>query len=384
VRGRFAGGALIAFVAAAAAACAGRGAEVVERPRASGPTPEEQARRNRYQLELEGMSAYHGLDPRQHAAATPASVQEIMPTSPVVLPPVRPRLRGDALVLADLALDRGDPLDAAAQLRAWIGGRDPATTGYANVRLADAYLALGQIDRATAALTSAVRAPDTEWYALTRLADLRVPEFGALAVTRQLTLMAPSRANDIEDYIIARAPRADVDELLVRKVERAPNTEASCGFAIAAVTHGARRIPHGVSERCRIEVARAIHAATGEPWLDERNPARRALEANRASWFTLLSSPAQTPGAWLAIAERYVEAKALATTPADSELASRSAGTALVNVLRVAWAGPRLSDDDRRRFDAVADALAPDDRKRITYLLRTQPVHAPRPQPEAP
>jgi tetratricopeptide (TPR) repeat protein len=367
--GRLTGGVVLACAGAAtlAASCAASRPEPLERPRADGLTAAEEARRNRIELALERMSAYRDdLDPRQPAISTPALLHEALPPVPPVLPPVRPRPRVDALELADLALYRGDPLDAAAQYRAWISGRDLATTGYAHVQLARAYVALGQTDRAAAAFAAASRAPDTEWYALVQLAELRLPTFGPVAVAEQLTRMIPSRVDDIENYLIARASSEEMATLLMRKVERIPRHAAVCAYALAAVHRGVHRVPLGVDDTCRIEVDRAIHIALGEPWLDERNLARRLLWAERLRWATASSPAVAVPETWLAVAERYRYAMEVATEPADRELASRSAATALVNVARLANLGVRVSDEELARFDAVAADLAADDRRRVT------------------
>jgi hypothetical protein len=362
--------------AATVAACAARAAEPVERPRAKGLTAAEVTRRNEHYKLLVAVGTYGpALDPRQPARATPTVMTEEMPPAPVVLPPVRPRTRGDALALADLALQRGDALDAAAQYRALLDRGDVAIAGYVNVQLAHAYLALRDVDRAYGALRAAIRSPDTAWYALAELATLEVRTYAPISVLQELAPLLPPRAADLENLLIQLAKPEEVARVLEAKVERDRRDEHACGYALAAIARGSNRDRYGLGSVCETELARAVAVRNGALWVDTRNATRRILADNMNVW--------RTTGAnarvWLETAEGAEYAMSLAQSDADAALASRTATAALANVLRSLFDGDTLDDDAHRRFDIVVEMLAPADQRIIANLLSIPP-----PQPGAP
>ena len=350
-------------VAACLAACAGRATapEPLVRPRAAanGLTAAEEAARNRHMLLLEGLGRFGAhMDPRQPAGATPSLVAPVMPPAPVVLPLVRPRLRDDALVLADVALARGDALDAAAQYRALLARRDRAIAGYVNVRLASAYLAMGDVRRADAALRDAVRSPDAAWYAVVQLALLRLRTQSPSVVLGELSTLLPSRVGDLENLLVhvtLVADPAGAAEVLAAKAARDVSDPRACGYVLAAIARGhAGRAPY-IDARCAPEVERAYAMAYRHTWLDPRNPSRRLLGENLETWHAATAT--KDPGAWLAIAERAVEAMEVAQTDDDTRLASITAATALTNVLRLWFDGILVDEAQLDRFRDLVDAL---------------------------
>lgn len=369
-----------------AAACGARAPEPVERPRASGLTPAAEARENQRLAELRRISRFHPLlDPRQPPAQTPQLVQEAMPPSAVVLPPVRPRMRGDALELADRAFQRGDALDAAAQYRALLDRRDPDIAGYVNVQLAQAYLALGAIDKATWALYEAARSPDVAWYAIAQLAALRVQTLSAMTVRHQLAPLLPSRIDDLENLLIQLARPEEVPELLVAKVQRNPHDPQACGYALSAIARGATHGFNGMGGPCAAELSRAIAIADHQLWLDTRNPSRRLLGANLELW---TRSPGdRNPSTWLGAAERAVLAIEAAQNDEDTTLASLNSVLALANVARLSREGVALDGAAIARLRAVYDALPEKWRRNVYSYVFDDPQlseHVPPPQPEAP
>jgi hypothetical protein len=368
--------AAVVVAAVVVAACGARAPEPVERPRANGPTAAEEARRNEHYKLLVAVGTYGpALDPRQPARATPTAMTEEMPPVPVVLPPARPRTGGDALALADLALERGDALDAAAQYRALLDRGDVAIAGYVNVQLAHAYLDLRDVDRAYGALRAAIRSPDTAWYALAELATLEVRLYAPVSVLQQLAPLLPTRADDLENLLIQLAKPDEVASVLEAKVLRNPRDEHACGYALAAIARGSNREQYGLGSVCETELARAVAVRDGALWLDTRNATRRLLGANLEAW----RATGADARAWLEIAQRAEDAMSLAQSDADVALASRTAAAALANVLRSLFNGDTLDDGARRRFDIIVEQLAPADQRIIANLLSIR-----LPQPGAP
>jgi hypothetical protein len=377
----------------ASAACVARAPEPVERPRAEGPPPAVRAKQNQRIAELAGVSAFHWLlDPRQPPGQTPQLVPEALPPAPFVRPPVRPHVRGDALHLADLALHRGDALDAAAQYRALLERRDPAIAGYVNVQLAQAYLALGDVDRATRSLAAAVHADDTAWYALAQLASLRVRGEHATTVLKQLAPLLPSRVDDLENLLVQLAAPGDVGDVLAAKVRRNPRDPYACGYALAAIARGADQRLY-VDAACAPELERAEAMARREPWLDTRNPCRRLLAANVALWQTEPGN--RDPALWLDAADRAVHAIALAQDDADTKVASLNAVFALLAVVRLSADDVPLDGAAIARFRAVFDTLPPrwqrpvygyahDDPQLRAHISPPPPPLPPPPPPHAP
>lgn len=154
------------------------------------------------------------LDVRALALATPQAPQVFVPRAP------RPAIPGDALYLAELALDRGDPLDASAQLRPLVARASSDERPYLELQLVRAYVALGRLDDAQALLEVAIeRGTTASWPAVFELATLLVRDRGedAYDTWQRLSPHVPSLEEQLAHHLIGSTG----DERALSKFARA-------------------------------------------------------------------------------------------------------------------------------------------------------------------
>ncbi len=382
MRGRWTFGTVVAHVgrlglllgaALAAVACHPPRAETLSRPE---PTEERSLERVADpfvdgQALIDGFAPDRTLDPRQWPAATPQRMRPELPPRPIAMPLVRPRVRGDALLLADLAMHRGDAFDAAAQYRDLLARLTPGEAHYVRIQLGRAYLALGNTRDAEWLLAQAAASPEDNGAALFLLADVRLAAVGPVAAYRQLRAIAGRRIDDLENYIVHRAQPGDAAEILVAKVRRSPQADEACSYALAAIDRGGVLSTDGLGSGCALEIDRARAIVEGRLWLDWRNPSRRVMAGALRSWtaaWALVRDGGLDTQPWLDIAQMYAHAGEVALTLDDARVAHRATYLALLNVLRITIVAGPLGDNARARFDAVAATLPSDHQKQLAIL----------------
>ncbi len=138
------------------------------------------------------------VDVRTLALSSPAAPRSNVPRAP------RPSSPGDTLRLAELALDRGDPFDAAAQLRPLFARASEDDRPYLELQLCRAYVALDLLDEAQALLEGAIaRGTPASWPAVFELATLLVRDRGddAYETWVRLSPHVPSLDEDLAHHL---------------------------------------------------------------------------------------------------------------------------------------------------------------------------------------
>jgi hypothetical protein len=180
------------------------------------------------------------------------------PIAPSVLHPGRPSAGGSALELADLALLRGDALDAAAQYRAVLRHAAPSYAPYVHLQLARACEVLGDRRAAFEHFRDAARAPGpVGWAALTRLAEQRATEVGVLVAVDELSQLASMRVGQLEAHLLPWATDAEATTIVVRAATRTQD----CGLAFEAYLRDAA-LPPRLLDLCRPAFVNAL----SPPW----------------------------------------------------------------------------------------------------------------------
>jgi hypothetical protein len=357
MRGMAAAAAVVACLAASAA-CAGRAAR---RARVAGDGPDRAA------VEVDDVPIDElvarppELDPRV-AAREPVAVGNVaLPRAPAVLPLVRPRAGGDALALADLAMARNDPFDAAAQYRA-ILARRPAYAAYVQFRLAQTYVVLGEASRAEPFLRAAATAPAPEgWAALVVLAELRAARVGAVEAVAELRVLAGTRVRELEAYLVHVVTPADAAPLLMQMAIESPPS-AACDLAVSAIALGHRDNPRELDVSCRDDVDRALAVATGGTIVDRTLTFEWQFNNAANLWERLVDRAAagdRDAVPWLELAEQYLVARSQAVQERHKNLASYGAYAALSIAVDLLARTGQTRGVTAARLRAIASELDP-------------------------
>jgi hypothetical protein len=280
-----------------------------------------------------------------------------IPEEPYIAAPARPQSGGEALELADLALMRGDALDAAAQYRALLPRLDPHAATYAKLRLARAYTHLRDRPRAKDLLYGIAGSlgPFT-WQALVDLADLSVTDIGAAATLRELTPMAGARSELLADHLIHTAPDHVAAELLVDKASRLER----CDYAQAALKLDASVSLGALSAACHKSLEESRRAIAMQDFGTRYLPyfERRNLFVARWDALALAARSGDLdPHPWVRFAEDLVAIRPLALNAERSEETDTIVRAALVAAIELS--PDELRDDDWlvSRIRRVAGAL---------------------------
>lgn len=319
------------------------------------------------------------LDARTDAELTPA-MRRVLPQAPAAVMPGRPLAGGDALALADRALNQGDARDAAVQLAALIDHPRREVAIYARWRLARALTQLGRGDEAEPLLREVAASHRPEaWAALTALAERVAARDGADVAATQLAglaLAADGTAGQLEAVVLDVGPVAGRVALLLDRTRRGAEDEPACASALAALVLDVRTAAIEPVARCRRALERggladAVAAAFAERLTSERQALR--LVAALARWRELDGAARTTPADWAALAGLLMAATAAGRYSDLGELCSWAAVIALGNAaVRGAEGAPvtaavvaqaRLVADGvmarhEARAVAIADALA--------------------------
>ncbi|MBL8619782.1 MAG: hypothetical protein JNK64_00730 [Myxococcales bacterium] len=314
------------------------------------------------------------LEARTDDELTPA-MRRLLPQAAIVVAPGRPLAGGDALALADRALNQGDARDAAVQLAALIDHPRREVAIYARWRLARALLQLGRGDEAEPLLREVAASHRPEaWAALTALAERVAARDGAdvaVAQLRGLALAADGTAAQLEAAVLDVGPVAGRVALLLDRTRRAVEDEPACASALAALVLDVRTAAIEPVARCRRALERgaladAVAAAFAERLTSERQALR--LVAALARWRALDAAPETTPADWSALAGMLLAASAARRYTDLGEQASWAAVLALGNAaVRGAEGAPvsaatvtharMVADGVMARHDARAQAV---------------------------
>lgn len=253
------------------------------------------------------------------------------PLKPLVLLPPRPSVRGDALELADLALKRGDALDAAAQYRAFVDSRDDTVARYAQFQLARALAMRGdRLEGQRIFLQLARGADPIAWPALVELARLRADEIGPRATLLEVRVVARGRFEALADYLIHTSP-AEVGPLLL--ADKSARTQR-CTYAYRAIELDPAVSLDTVPRDCRA----VIEEPRNEVLWRDHNSRWRAFEGRIDEvierWDALARETRQghgDPEAWLTLADD-VYAIAVPTGRAAESYITTSTASAAVTV----------------------------------------------------
>lgn len=297
-----------------------------------------------------------------------AALGALLPREPVVVNPGRPLAGGEALRLADLAMTRGDALDAASQYQRLLGDRRSEVATYVRWRLALAYLQLGREDEAEAALREVAGASSpVEWAALCALADLLEARAGAPEAMRALGARAGRRADELEVRMLRRGRGPGRVALLVARAARATQPDDGCALALAALALDHRVVGDATVRRCYDDLrqgrlaarAPAVAAASGQLHLG-RTQLALVDDADHA-WRTLdVREVERLDGTrWVGIASSYAFAFAIDEASPAGEVAAWCAVAALENARRTTEArrdpDPALADRVRLASDRLRD-----------------------------
>jgi tetratricopeptide (TPR) repeat protein len=277
--------------------------------------------------------------PRQHPLAL-VVVTPALPTAPSLAPLIRPRSGGDALRLADRALEQGDALDAAAQYRAVLATAPAIDAPYAQVQLARALLQLDQRAAAVELLepVAASGAPEA-WPALKLLADLRMPQRGPLGTLADLSHLAGANLPRLEALVVQRAPREEAAAMLLGIALQTRSLARACSYTLAAVDRvGVDRLPFEVRHgRCRHE----IDAHLGLPPRSDLPGADEAVVAwDRARLAT--AAGRLDPLVWLEAARAYARVEDASPGVVPDDVVLWNAYTAWHNAVVVAVLGDHV------------------------------------------
>jgi hypothetical protein len=367
--------AVLLALAAAAAGCHAP-AETLVQPAPRPPRPGDAP------IPLLGPPASLLGDPLETATELPAGLAVLLPRPPVLVVPGAPRAGGDALQLADLAMRRGDPRDAAVQYRALLADRRPEVATYVRWRLANAALAIGEEAEGERLLRELAGASTpTAWAALLRLAERIADRDGVEAALAALRVRAEDRADDLERWLIARGHGPGRVALLVARAERTVAKDERCACALAALTLDAEAIRAPSVRACHRELASGRLTRDDAPLAQALAAAlvpdlqRKQLAEVEAEWAKLVgrANPVrENTSAWLDLAHSFLRIHRYDRTAPAGERASHDAVSALENAARIALTRDRIDDalvlaagelaDDahpthRRRAAAIRDAL---------------------------
>lgn len=372
-------------VAACLAACAGRATppEPLARPRAAanGLTAAEEAASIDELVERAP-----ALAPRDTVQEPRAEVTVTLPRRPTVLPLVRPRAGGDALALADLAMARHDAFDAAAQYRAILAHR-PAYAAYVQLRLAQAYIALGESQRALPLLRAAAAAPAPEgWAALVLLAELRAARIGAVEAVAELRALARGRVLELEAHLVHVVAPEERGALLMAMALASPPA-AACELAVAAIASGHRDNPRELDIACRDDVDHALAVAMGGTIVDRTMTFEWQFDLAATTWERLKErAHAGDLDAvpWVRLAEQYLVARAHAVQERHKNLASYGAFAALSVAVDLLGRTGQTRGITAEQLRWIADELDPRFRVELPAPLMRRLGEARAAQPGAP
>ena len=302
------------------------------------------------------------LAPRADASEPPPDVSVTLPARPVVLPLVRPRAGGDALALADLAMARHDPFDAAAQYRA-ILARRPAYAAYVQLRLAQAYVALGEPPRALPLLRAAARAPAPEgWAALVLLAELRAARIGGVEAVAELRVLAGARALELAAHLVHVVAPDERGALLMHMALESPASASACELAVAAIGAGYRDNPRELPIACRDDVDRALAAAMGVTLADRETTFAWQFNQAASTWERLRDRAHAgdlDAEPWVHLAAQYLVARAHAAHERHKNLASYGAFAALSVAVDLATRTGQTRGLTAAQLRSIAEELDP-------------------------
>jgi hypothetical protein len=306
-------------------------------------------------------------------AADVSTVRPSLPPAPRVTPLARPRSGGDALRLADRALELGDALDAAAQYRPLLAAARPADAPYIQFQLARALVAMGQRSEATSLLWSVAHSKGPEaWPALLLLADVRSREIGVPASLRELRSIAGERLTMIEMHLIHLAGPYEAAALLLSAADQTEMQGVACGYTLAAVERiGAQGIPDDVRYgRCRAEIDAYLGLPVGEdPIFDD---AITRWEHAR----DLTDRGQLEPRAWLDAASTYVNAQRRARSSDELDAMRRNTYYAWLNAVVVAMRSGRINDQFMLETQLILDHVGPLYLDDATRVYRGLTAHA--------
>lgn len=281
------------------------------------------------------------------ARAEPPQPMPRLPPYPPASTPSRPYGAGDAVALADMALERGDAFDAAAQYRALVGKARGPTVEYVRLQLARAYLALDDRARADATLRELVsRRGPLHWAALVAIADARCEHEDARRVLVDLAPLAFEDFEILADHMIHRSTPEDAGPLLVDKALRT----GECGYAFQAAAYG---VPPDALPRACAEMVTAYNeyeTSSAEYALRLRDiEFRRHLNKVVERWDRLakvIDAQHPDPASWVALAEQIAKLTSFAAT--DDHLSTVHSATAAALDVAVVLSLDRIPPEDRK------------------------------------
>ena len=284
------------------------------------------------------------------------------PLAPVVL---RPRSAGEALALADLALARGDTLDAVAQYRMLLPDVEPDAIPYVQLQLARALAARGDRHAAETLLRRTAKGSGREaWAALVDLAKLRARDVGAREALRELGDLAGWRREGLLDHLIGEASDKDAAVFLLEKAA-APS---QCVYAFEAL----RRWPGVPLELIPPPCWAALADHRGAILMRARSTSyiavQRGLNLLAERWDALAAAAQDGDRAvapWIELAEKVVDMAPLAAESGRSDDLEVIARAALGNAVELALASDPSDPTLLPRIREVAYRLAPEHREAV-------------------
>lgn len=290
-----------------------------------------------------------GVKRRAGGPWSPSTIPPLPPVAPQLLVPRAPRpiIAADALTLAEQALERGDALDAAAQLRPLLSSARPEARPYLEIQLSQAYVALGRLDEAETILRRAVaRGTAHSWPAVFELATLLVRDRGAdpVATWQELAPRVDPLRTDLGRHLLQFTTS---EEAVAALSTYAPPSPTS---SLAAHTYVAAMFPPAT---CLDELA-AFEATPPDKlpsWrfcpvqISRRGTTRRSLAAQDQllaiarvtnKWRFVMESNFPDEERWLQEAHRLADVVAMAPDEPGARIASWLAMLAYQNAARFA------------------------------------------------